>query len=213
MGSSGTKLKRFLNTFDLTAMGVGSTIGLGIFILTGEVSKSVAGPAVIVSFTIAAFASVLAGLCFAEFGARVPKAGSAYVYTFVAIGEFVAFLIGWNLILEYAIGSAAVAKGITSYIDALADGKLSEFWLTNLPLNVSFLGRYVDLAAFAIVMAISGIFVIFLLLPDEGPIKFLTVGLAFGARESAWMNNIRESIHNVVTFNLNKKCFLCSHIH
>lgn len=155
--SSETKLTRFLSTFDLVSMGVGSTIGMGIFILTGEVAKRVAGPAVIISFTIAAFASVLAGLCFAEFGSRVSKAGSAYVYTFVTIGEFLAFLIGWNLILEYAIGSAAVAKGITSYIDALVGNKLSEFWLSVLPLNVSFLGRYVDLAAFVIVMAISGI--------------------------------------------------------
>lgn len=150
-----TKLNKFLTTFDLTAMGVGATVGMGVYVLTGAVAKNVAGPAVIISFAIAAFCSMLAGFCYAEFGARVPKAGSAYLYTFVTIGEFVAFLIGWNLILEYAIGSASIAKGITGYINELSGNKLSDFWRGLFPLNVSFLGQYVDLFAFAIVMIVS----------------------------------------------------------
>jgi solute carrier family 7 (cationic amino acid transporter), member 2 len=150
-----TKLNKFLTTFDLTAMGVGATVGMGVYVLTGAVAKNVAGPAVIISFAIAAFCSMLAGFCYAEFGARVPKAGSAYLYTFVTIGEFVAFLIGWNLILEYAIGSASIAKGITGYINELTNNKLSHFWREILPLNVSFLGEYVDLFAFAIVMIVA----------------------------------------------------------
>jgi solute carrier family 7 (cationic amino acid transporter), member 2 len=150
-----TKLNQFLGTFDLIWMSVGSTLGLGVYILTGQVAKSFAGPAVIISFSIAAVASALAGLCFAEFGARVPRAGSAYIYTFVSMGEFIAFSIGWNLILEYAIGSASIAKGITGYIDVLAGRKISEFWLQIFPLPCSFLGRYVDLFAFAIVMIFS----------------------------------------------------------
>lgn len=150
-----TKLNKFLTTMDLTAMGVGTTLGMGVYVLTGEVSKMVAGPAVIISFAIAAFASMLAGFCFAEFGARVPKAGSAYIYTYVTIGEFVAFIIGWNLILEYAIGSASVAKGITGYIDDLTANKISAFWIEHLPLNIPFMGRYFDLFAFAIVMIVS----------------------------------------------------------
>ena len=150
-----SQLDQYLSTFDLTAMGVGTTLGVGVYVLTGEVSRTIAGPAVILSFAIAAFSSMLSAFCYAEFGARVPKAGSAYIYTFVTIGEFVAFLIGWNLVLEYAIGSATTAKGITGYIDDLAGHKLSHFWREILPLDVPYLGSYIDLFAFAIVMIVS----------------------------------------------------------
>ncbi|KAK7601827.1 hypothetical protein V9T40_009268 [Parthenolecanium corni] len=120
-----TPLKRCLTTFDITLLGVGHMVGAGIYVLTGTIAKDLAGPGIILSFILAGFASTLAALCYAEFGTRVPKAGSAYVYTYVSIGEFWAFVIGWNIVLEHMIGAASVARAWSGYIDSLLGGQIS----------------------------------------------------------------------------------------
>lgn len=137
-------LKRCLTVVDLTLLGVGSTLGLGVYVLAGAVAKSEAGPAVTISFLVAAVASAFAGICYAEFAARVPRAGSAYIYSYVCVGEFVAFVIGWNLVLEYVIGTASVARGLSSYIDKLAGNVMQNKMREVMPINIDFLSQYPD---------------------------------------------------------------------
>ncbi|KAM8708739.1 hypothetical protein ACLKA7_015670 [Drosophila subpalustris] len=177
-----SKLARVLNLFDLTALGVGSTLGLGVYVLAGQVAYNIAGPAVTISFLIAAIASAFAGICYAEFAARVPKAGSAYVYSYVTIGEFVAFTIGWNLILEYVIGTASVARGLSGYFDSLIDNGMSKALNESMPIKVSFLGDYPDFLSFGMILLLAGL-------------------LAFGAKESSFLNNIFTSV-NLVTIGI-----------
>ncbi len=115
-------LKRALGAVNLTALGVGAIIGTGIFVLTGTVAAQNAGPAVILSFILAGVASVFAALCYSEFAALVPMAGSAYTYGYATLGELVAWIIGWDLILEYAVGAITVAIGWSGYVVSFLHG-------------------------------------------------------------------------------------------
>src|SRR5881398_842043 len=115
-------LKKALTSLDLTMLGIGAIIGTGIFVLTGQAAGKHAGPAVIISMIIAGIVSAFAALCYSEFAASVPISGSAYAYGYGTLGEFVAWIIGWDLILEYAFGAATVAVGWSgNMVSLLAD--------------------------------------------------------------------------------------------
>lgn len=153
---STANLGRVLNTFDLTALGVGATLGVGVYVLAGHVSRDLAGPSVVLSFLIAAVASFMAGLCYAEFGARVPKAGSAYYYSYVCIGELVAFITGWNLILQYIIGSASISRGLSLYLDTIFNDTLKETFREIAPINSSAFASYFDFLALGLPILLAG---------------------------------------------------------
>src|SRR5688572_25598769 len=109
-------LKRALGPLNLTMLGIGAIIGTGIFVLTGTVAAQNAGPAVVLSFVLAGVASIFAALCYSEFASLVPMAGSAYTYGYATLGEFLAWVIGWDLILEYALGAVTVSVGWSGYV-------------------------------------------------------------------------------------------------
>ena len=119
--SEATPLKRTLKTFDLTMLGIGAIIGTGIFVLTGKGALT-AGPALSLSFLLAAVCCGFAGLCYAEFASMAPVSGSAYSYAYLAFGELIAFVIGWDLILEYALQAATVSAGWSGYFNKLLEG-------------------------------------------------------------------------------------------
>src|SRR4026208_1878379 len=114
----GEGLRRVLGRRDLVALGVGAVIGAGIFVLTGQAAAAYAGPAIVLSMAIAGLASALAGLCYAEFASAVPVSGSAYTYAYATLGEFAAWLIGWDLVLEYALSASTVAVSWSGHLSA-----------------------------------------------------------------------------------------------
>src|ERR1041385_234376 len=112
----GTGLKRTLTASNLVLLGIGAIIGAGIFVLTGTAAANNAGPSIAISFVLAGAGCVFAGLCYAEFASMIPVAGSAYTYGYATLGELIAWIIGWDLILEYALGAVTVAIGWSGYV-------------------------------------------------------------------------------------------------
>ena len=121
-------LKKTLSSGALVALGIGAIIGAGLFSITGIAAANYAGPGIMISFIIAALGCAFAGLCYAEFASMIPVAGSAYTYSYATMGEFIAWIIGWDLVLEYAVGAATVASSWSGYL-----GKLFHSFGVNLP--------------------------------------------------------------------------------
>src|ERR1043165_7794002 len=110
------RLRRVLGPVQLTSLGIGAIIGAGIFVATGAAAHDVAGPALMMSYVVAGITCVFAALCYAGFASMVPMAGSAYTYAYATLGDLFAWIIGWDLVLEYAVGSATVANGWSHYL-------------------------------------------------------------------------------------------------
>ncbi len=173
-------LKRSLGPANLVLLGVGVIIGAGIFVLTGHVAAQMAGPAIILSFVIAGIACAFAGLCYAEFASMIPVAGSAYTYAYATLGQFVAWIIGWDLILEYTLGATTVAIGWSGYfVSFLNDlGIKLPYRLTSPPIDYSHeFGAWVITGAWCNVPAIA-------------VVALVTSVIALGIKESATVNAV-----------------------
>ena len=153
----GSRLRKNLSAWDLTVFGVAVVIGAGIFTLTARTAGDLAGPSVSLSFVLAAVACALAALCYAEFASTVPVAGSAYTFSYATFGEFVAWIIGWDLVLEFAVGSAAVATGWSEYLQTVlayifGDGVKTTFDIGGLTVNW---GALLLVAALTVLLAVG----------------------------------------------------------
>ncbi|MEK4740938.1 MULTISPECIES: amino acid permease [unclassified Bacillus (in: firmicutes)] len=165
------QLDRTLTALDLTFLGIGAVIGTGIFVLTGIVAAKHSGPGIMLSFLIAAFTCACVAFCYAEFASSIPVSGSVYTYAYMTVGEVVAFIVGWCLMLEYLLAVAAVAVGWSGYLQSLLQG-----FNIHLPAIIASApgtgkGGLIDLPAVCILLLITGL-------------------LSFGIRESARINNI-----------------------
>ncbi len=163
------RLRKSLSAFDLTVFGVGVVIGAGIFTLTGRVAHEVAGPAIVVSFVVAAIACGLAAMCYAEFASTVPVSGSAYTFSYASLGELLAWIIGWDLILEMFLGAGVVAQGWSAYL-----GVLLEQLGMPIPEVIGY-GGAVDLMAILLVLVLGAL-------------------IAYGIRESMRVNLVLVAV-------------------
>ncbi|WP_311196667.1 amino acid permease [Rugamonas fusca] len=175
-GRAAGGLKKVLGPLDLILMGIGAIVGTGIFVLTGTGALT-AGPALTLSFVIAALACGFAAMCYAEFASTVPVAGSIYTYSYATMGELVAWMIGWDLMLEYGLATSAVSVGWSGYFQSLIGG----------------FGLHLPVALTAAPGAVPGVQTL-INLPAFMIMMFLTAMLSWGARESARMNSIMVAI-------------------
>ena len=171
-----TSLKRSLGSFALVALGIGAIIGAGLFVRTAAAIAERAGPSVVLAFIVAGVGCAFAGLCYAEFASMIPIAGSAYTYSYVTMGELVAWIIGWDLILEYAVGAATVAIAWSEYFNKVLQyvGMSVPFAWSHSPFQVA------SAAGEHGIMNLPAVFILFV----------LSLLLARGTQESAWVNNL-----------------------
>ena len=185
---TGVPLERSLSAVNLVALGIGAIIGAGIFVLTGHAAAAFAGPAITLSFVLSGIVCAFAGLCYAEMASTVPIAGSAYTYAYATMGELVAWIIGWDLLLEYALGSTTVAIGWSGYVVSF----LKDFGIivpadyASSPLSYD-ATQHVWHATGAVINA-----------PAMVVLAALTALLVIGVRESAWVNNVLVAIKLVI---------------
>ncbi|XP_064643119.1 cationic amino acid transporter 4-like [Lineus longissimus] len=175
-----TPLKRCLTTSHLVFLGIGQMAGAGMYIMTGVVAKQHAGPATFLSYIIAGFVSFLSAMCYAEFAARVPRAGSSYSYAYVTVGEFIAFVIGWNILLEHCIGGASTARAWSGSFDTLFGNVIRNWTLEHASFQgqPSWLAQYPDF--------IAPLFLI-----------ILCIAVAFGAKTSVNINMV-VAVTNII---------------
>ncbi len=183
-------LKRTLGRWNLIALGIGGIIGAGIFVLTGQAAASYAGPAVVLSFVVAGIACTFAGLCYAEFASMIPIAGSAYTYAYATMGEFLAWVIGWDLILEYLFAASTVSVGWSGYTSSFLHdiGIHLPSYFTNAP--IAYDTSTHEWSTTGSIINLPAVFIIFM----------LTMLLIVGIKESAKLNNIVVIIKLTVIF-------------
>jgi APA family basic amino acid/polyamine antiporter len=183
----GHSLSKTLGATSITAMGIGAIIGAGIFVLTGTAAAQFAGPGIILSFILGGIACAFVGLCYSELAAMLPVCGSSYTYTYATLGEIFAWIIGWDLILEYAMGAATVAVGWSGYIVSL----LHNAGINIPPALASAPGTVIKLADGTTATGIVN-------LPAIVIVAILTTLLVLGTKESARLNNIMVAVKLVV---------------
>ncbi len=176
----GVPLKRSLSALNLVSLGIGAIIGAGIFVLTGHAAAANAGPAITLAFVLGAVACAFAGLCYAEMASTVPIAGSAYTYAYATMGEFIAWIIGWDLILEYALGATTVAIGWSGYVVSF----LKDFGIA---IPAEFAGAPLAYDAAERTWAATGTL---LNLPAMAVVGAISALLVIGVHESARVNNV-----------------------